>query len=243
MLRIDLNDYMISNENRGSAIKTQDDRYEWQLLRVIAKRLNIQNHQVQIREGDATVKERAEYLMGGRSDELSVALRLHNKPQGGFFISMSPRARGADKLLSDLCRKYLSLIPDIIDYTEEEAERIPELITFCGPTIDRPARVEISIASVASEDWTYWLAPPRLVLYAQLLSKAFNEFDDLYNGVEHQGENRHPLLKPEVTPEPLVESEDHDSEPIAEPSATKAACTAGKVTQRPLVLLKKGRRA
>jgi len=204
MLRVDLNGFMLHNENRTNVVISPDERPEWMFSRVIAKRLNLKNHLVKIRESDDDVNDRSEFLLEGRRDELSLAIKIGSwDGPAGFYVNLPRNRYSPDLLLSDLLRKYLCLVPGLQDFTGTEyASRAPLLLPPRPIEVERPARAELVIGSVRSADWDYWLSPPTLILYSQCVAKAIHEFDDTVGRLESLEIPARPLVEDQPEEEP-----------------------------------------
>lgn len=210
MIRIDVNGYCLHNENYTNVLNTQDGRPEWQLTRVIAAKINSQNHLVKLREFDGTVNARAMWLLEGNRDEISIAIKLGEwEGEHGFYVNPPRNRYLPDHLLSDLVRKYLACIPDFVhletyeDKTGSDLQKkAPLLLPPRNTETVRPARVELVLGTLSQSDWEFWFAPPTLRLFSQQLSKAVNEFDELVTKLESLEKPAEPLRVEEPKSEP-----------------------------------------
>lgn len=175
-----------------------DGRPEFHFTKVMVKGIIPQHHNVVMREHDMTPQQRANFLLEGDRGNISIVLKFckakkDNQP-GGYFIRVPSGGYTPDKLLSDLARKWLNLIPDFNDYTETSLSKGKPLLLPPRPveTI-RPARIEINFVTFDCEDWLYWNTPVALKMFGNHLTRAFNEFDAELTNIKQLEEPKKPI--------------------------------------------------
>lgn len=188
MLRIDcagLNSF----HKKIETTRSPDDRGEHEFSKVIAKSIMLQNHLIENRLQDLSPQERANFLLQGRRDEVSLTLKFETLPDetpAGFFIRLPANNYPPDLLIRDLLCKWFSLIPDFNDYTLDKNinKRKPLLLPPRSTDITRPARCEIVLCVWQAPDWEFWVTPTRLKILGQHISRAINQFDDEFNNID-----------------------------------------------------------
>lgn len=193
MLKIDVHGLNVANDNRVEPILSPDERCEWEFTRVIARRIITHNHNIHIRLDDISPQERANLLLDGKMDELSLYLRIEDRkppanstefPKAGYELRTPGGNHPYDILFAEMIRKWFGLIPDWEDYA---STRKPLLMPPRDSNLVRPARLEIAFQFFQAPDWDYWCAPVMLRTIANHISRAINEFDDRFNEVKLNG--------------------------------------------------------
>ncbi len=189
MLKIDCNG-LNSFHEKISTTRSPDDRGEHEFSKVIAKNIQLQNHNIVIRMDDISPQERANFLLEGRRDEISLFIKFENLPEGyeeaGFFIRKAANDYNPDSFLMELIRNWFAAIPDLRDYTDNTSVNIgkPLLLPPRAVEIVRPARLEIVLCFWQAPEWVYGASPVRLKILGHHISRAINEFDARFNEIK-----------------------------------------------------------
>lgn len=198
MLKIDCNGFNVTDDNRITVTHSPDERIEHEFTKVIAKRIVLQNHNIMLRMDNLSPQERANFLLDGRMDEVSLFLKIEEKTDknfsladgvisswpAGYEIRIPNGEHPYDLLLASLLEKWFDLIPDFHKYP---MIRKPMLMPVRASELVRPARVEIAFQFWQASDWDYWASPVMLRTIAQHISRAINEFDDKFHEVKNKG--------------------------------------------------------
>lgn len=188
MIKVDPNG-LNCHHAKIETIRSPDDRAEHEFSRTLVRGIHCQNHNTVVRMDDWTPQQRADWLLDGRRDELSICIKFAALPsdkKAGYFIRIPANNYAPDHLFQRLLRHWFDFIPDLHDYTDdtEVNKGRPVLLPPRGVELVRPARVEIVFATFGAEDWMYWSTPVRLKMLGNHIARAVNQFDAEFNSLE-----------------------------------------------------------
>lgn len=237
MILVDCNGYECSDSK--VKVSAFEGNPEFRYTKVVGMRIDTDNHNTFVRISEMTAKERALYLLGydvadgeatgkrediGRED-IAISLRLGGDPlYQGFTVMIAAGNYGPDILLQNTIRKWLAFFPGLRDLTEEEditAKRKAPLLVYKEPSAVRPARVQIELCSATAIDAEYWLRPTQLKLFAEHISRAINEYDDLYDEFTKKSVFIFTDTPPDVTSDTENEEEELDDAGVEAPPPRK----------------------
>ena len=201
MLKVEVNGFNIHSDNRIETTRSPDDRAEHEFGKIIVKGIHPNNHNVVMRMDDISPQARANFLLEGRRDEVSLCLKFVNlgyavqkletveitkQRKAGFFCRVPNNGYTPDHLFMKMLRKWFDLIPDLHDYTDDPEVNVGKAILLPPRSveIERPARVELVFGIWQAFDWEYWATPVRLKMLGHHITHAVNEFDDKFNGLD-----------------------------------------------------------
>lgn len=183
MLKIDANGFRLVSEHADviPTYEAPDNTTEGQITSAVAKRVRVQNHNKIYRETTFSVNDRREWLNDGDRIDVSLHLRVGDwEGEQGFIVRTPLKPYKPDLLLKEVLTKWLNAFIELKDLSNTEVvPKVPLLFPNMENKIERPARAEIYLCSINPDlEWDYWIRPNQLIMFAEHIQKAINEYDD-----------------------------------------------------------------
>lgn len=172
MLRVDISGYKLSSEHCPKRTRFPDGELEYNALAVFVGMVRPSNHLVDLRRSDISMQDRAEYLLQGRLNDVSISLRTHAEKKPGWCIRLPAEPTLFEKFLQSCLVTHINkMLPK--NFVQLQLDGRGVLLP--AREHERPARIEMNLCSHIED--TGYRAHTYLHTFARAVTIALSEYD------------------------------------------------------------------
>lgn len=175
MLRVDIAGFKLSSENCPKRTSFPDGEPEHVLLSTFVGLVRPSNHLVNIRKADMSLQRRAEFLLEGNLNDVSVSVRTHAGTEPGWYTRLPAEPSVYEKFLDGCVSSHIGkMLPRNFSQLVVEGRGV----LLPAREHPRPARIEINLCSHVAD--TGYRAHTYLTTFARALAIGLSEYDANY---------------------------------------------------------------